>query len=170
MKKKLRFIILLLIISVFSFLGFKIANKINHKKEVAENTKSIPNFSFIDIEDNVYTNKNLSNRPIVFVYFNSDCDYCQSEATKIQERLEDFKEVQLVFVSFEEQKNIIDFAKEYQLYKKENVVFLEDKEMVFSQIFDVNSIPYIVVYDKDKNFLQKFKGATKIDNILAVLN
>jgi thioredoxin-related protein len=104
------------------------------------------------------------------VYFNSDCDYCQSEATKIEERLGHFKEVQLVFVSFEEQKNIIDFAKEYKLYKKENVVFLEDKEMVFSQIFDVNSIPYIVVYDKDKNFLQKFKGATKIDNILAVLN
>ena len=158
MKKKIRIIGLLLIVSVFGFLGFKIANKLSHKKEVTARTKTIPNFSFLD------------NKPIVFVYFNSDCDYCQSEATKIEERLGHFKEVQLVFVSFEEQKNIIDFAKEYKLYKKENVVFLEDKEMVFSQIFDVNSIPYIVVYDKDKNFLQKFKGATKIDNILAVLN
>jgi thiol-disulfide isomerase/thioredoxin len=170
MKKKIRIIGLLLIVSVFGFLGFKIANKLSHKKEVTARTKTIPNFSFSDTKGNVYTKKNLPNKPIVFVYFNSDCDYCQSEATKIEERLGHFKEVQLVFVSFEEQKNIIDFAKEYKLYKKENVVFLEDKEMVFSQIFDVNSIPYIVVYDKDKNFQQKFKGATKIDNILAVLN
>lgn len=169
MKKKLRIIGLLLIASIFGFLGFKITNKISHKKEVAANTKTIPTFSFLDTEGNVYTNKNLPNKPIVFVYFNSDCDYCKSEATKIEERLEDFKEAQLVFISFEEQDSIIAFAKEYKLYNKENIVFLEDKKGDFSQIFDVNSIPYIVVYNKNKSFLQKFKGATKIDSILAVL-
>lgn len=169
MRKKIRIIGLILIFGFFGFLCFKITNKINQKKEVVKRTKTIPDFSFLDTEGNVYTNKNLPNKPVVFVYFNSDCDYCKSEATKIEERLEDFKDTQLVFVSFEEQQSIIVFAKEYNLYKKENVVFLEDKKGDFSQIFDVNSIPYIVVYDKDKNFVQKFKGATKIDNILAVL-
>ena len=108
-------------------------------------------------------------RVVVLVYFNSNCDYCQSEATKIEEHLEDFKEVQFVFVSFEKQDSIIAFAKEYKLYNKENIVFLEDKKGAFSQIFDINSIPYIVLYDANKNFMQKFKGATKIDDILAVL-
>lgn len=169
MKKKVRIIGLVLIGSIFGFLGFKIASKIKYKKEVAENTRTVPNFSFLDTNGGTYTNKDLPSKSTIFIYFNSDCNYCKSEATKIQERLEDFKEVQLVFVSFEEQESIIEFAKQYNLHNKENVVFLEDKKGIFSQIFDVNSIPYIVVYDKNKNFLQKFKGATKIDNILAVL-
>ncbi|QTD36732.1 redoxin domain-containing protein [Polaribacter batillariae] len=169
MKKKIRIFVLILIASIFGFLGFKINSKLSHKKEVTARTKTIPSFSFSDTKGNIYSNKNLPNKSVIFIYFNSGCDYCQSEAIKIQERLKDFKEVQLVFVSFEEQEGIIAFAKQYNLHNKENVVFLEDKQGVFSQIFDVNSIPYIVVYDKDKNFLQKFKGATKIDSILAVL-
>ncbi|WP_397447185.1 TlpA family protein disulfide reductase [Polaribacter sp. R77954] len=169
MKKKKRIVLVIFLICIVGFLGYKITSKLNHKKEVLERTKKIPNFSFLNINSNSYSNKNLPNKPIVFVYFNSDCDYCQSEAAKIQERLVDFKEIQLVFVSFEGQESIISFAKQYNLYDKENVVFLEDKKGVFSQIFDVNSIPYIVVYDADKNFLQKFKGATKIDDILVVI-
>lgn len=168
-KKKAKVILGFLFLSFLGFLVYKITDELNHKKQVAENTKTIPNFSFLDINSNIYSNKNLQNKPIIFVYFNSDCDYCQSEAKKIEDRIEDFKKIQLVFISFEEQEGIVAFAKEYNLYNKENVVFLEDKKGVFSQIFDVNSIPYIVIYDKDKNFLQKFKGATKIDAILKVL-
>lgn len=169
MKNIKKVIVLVLFLSVISFLGYKISSKIGHKKEIVERTKTIPSFSFLDTYNNLYSNKNLPNIPIVFVYFNSNCDYCQSEATKIEEHLEDFKEVQFVFVSFEKQDSIIAFAKEYKLYNKENIVFLEDKKGAFSQIFDINSIPYIVLYDANKNFMQKFKGATKIDDILAVL-
>jgi hypothetical protein len=57
MKKKIRIIGLLLIVSVFGFLGFKIANKLSHKKEVTARTKTIPNFSFLDTKGNVYTKK-----------------------------------------------------------------------------------------------------------------
>jgi thiol-disulfide isomerase/thioredoxin len=169
MKKKLRIVIAILLVSIVGFLSYKITSKLSFKKEVTKRTKTIPNFYFLDIKSTTYTEKDLPHKPTVFVYFNSTCDYCISEAIKIEIRLEDFKEVQLVFVSFEKQEEIIAFAKEYKLYNKENIVFLEDKKAVFSEIFDVNSIPYIVVYDANKNFLQKFKGATKIDDILAVL-
>jgi peroxiredoxin len=170
MKKKVRILIALLLISLVGFLGYKITNTLKAKKEAAERIQTIPNFSFFNLEGTVYTQENLPNKPIVFVYFNSECDFCKTEATKIQERLIDFKNTQLVFISFEDKKAISQFATTYQLNNQENVLFLEDRKATFSQIFDANSIPFILVYDTNKKLLQKFKGATKIDAILKVLD
>ena len=169
MKKKIKVFIAMVLLCVVGYLGYKITNKLNHKKEVAERIQRIPNFSFLELNGVTYTVKNLPNRPIVFVYFNSDCEYCQSEATKIQQRLTDFKDTHLIFVSFEKKEGIQNFATTYKLDNQENITFLEDRKGQFSHIFDVNSIPFIVVYNKEQQFLQKFKGATKIDNILDVL-
>lgn len=169
MKKKTKFFIVLLLVCIVSFLGYKITNKLNYKQKVEERTKVIPDFSFYTIQDEAYTKNDLPHKPIIFVYFNSDCDFCKSEATEIQSRLIDFKNVQLVFVSFEEKETIKKFAQEYKLGNEKNVLFLEDKKGVFSELFDVNSIPYIVVYNKDEKLLKKFKGATKIDKILELI-
>jgi peroxiredoxin len=169
MKKKIKGLIVIALLSVVGYLGYNIANTLNHKNEVTERIQRIPNFSFHTLKGVEYTQDNLPTKPIVFVYFNSDCEYCQSEATKIHQRLADFKDIQLVFVSFEEVLSIKQFAKDYKLDSQKNITFLEDRKGQFSHIFDVNSIPYIVVYDADRKFLQKFKGATKIDNILKVL-
>ena len=153
-------------IAIISFLGYKITDKINHKKEVTERTRVIPNFSFNNIDGSEFSTTNLKNKATVFVYFNSDCDYCQSEATKLEERLADFRDKQIVFVSFEVQDSIVKFAKQFHLFNRENVTFLEDKKGEFSTLFDVNSIPYIVAYDSKGTLKGKFKGATKIDKIL----
>jgi thiol-disulfide isomerase/thioredoxin len=157
---------MLFLVCIIGFLTYKITTKLNHKKQVAERTKVIPTFSFNSIDDVVFTKDDLRNIPAIFVYFNSDCDYCKSEATKIHERLSDFKDKQLVFVSFEAKDNIIKFAKEFNLYNRKNVTFLEDKKGEFSTLFDVNSIPYIVAYDAKGVLKAKFKGTTKIDKIL----
>jgi len=169
MKRKIRVIIVVLLSLVIGFLGYTITSKLNHKKEVAERTKVIPSFSFYTLEGNEFSEKNILRKPTLFIYFNSECDYCQSEATKIHERLSDFEGMQLLFVSFEEKMAIQQFAKEYQLINKENILFLEDRKGAFSELFDVNSIPYMVIYDENKKLLKKFKGATKVDKILEVL-
>ncbi len=169
MKKKLKLVIGIILLAIVTFLGYKITTKLNHKKEVVERIKTIPNFSFTTLNGEIFTQNNLQNKPTIFVYFNSECDYCQSEATKIQEHLQDFKHTQLVFVSYEKKEQILQFAKSYKLDNQKNVTFLEDTKAKFATIFDVNSIPYIVVYNKNQELLQKFKGATKIDNILKVL-
>lgn len=169
MKKKIKLLIAIALLSIVGYLGYKITRTLNYKKEVTERIQRIPDFSFHTLKGTMYTQDNLPKKPIVFVYFNSDCEYCQSEATKIQQRLADLKDVQLVFVSFEVASSIKQFAKDYKLNTHENITFLEDRKGQFSHIFDVNSIPYIVVYDANQKLLQKFKGATKIDNILEVL-
>ena len=169
MKKIFKITIAIVLISIIGFLGYKITSKLNYKKEVAKLTQSIPPFSFETLSGSIFTENNLAKEPAIFVYFNSDCDYCQAEATKIQKHLRDFKNTQILFVSFENKEGIQKFAKDYKLDKEANIIFLEDSKSEFSKTFDVNSIPYIVVYDENKQLLKKFKGVTKVSNILDVL-
>lgn len=167
MKKYLKPIIGIVLISVLIFLGYNITKKIKFKKEVAERIKTIPEFSFLTLNNETFSKKELTkNIYKLFVYFNSDCDYCQSEATQISENLIQFKNTQLVFVSFEPIGGIKQFAKTYNLLDKENIIFLQDKEMQFEELFDAKSIPFMLLYSKDNQLIKKYKGATKIDNIL----
>ncbi|WP_264522481.1 hypothetical protein [Flavobacterium sp. N2469] len=46
MKKSLKTIIVSLFIGALFFLGYQITSKINHKKEILQNIKTIPNFSY----------------------------------------------------------------------------------------------------------------------------
>lgn len=167
MKKYIKPIIGIILISVLVFLGYNISKKISYKKEVAERIKTIPEFSFFTLNNEVFSEEELNkNTYKLFVYFNSDCDYCQSEATQISESLTQFKDTQLIFVSFEPIEGIKKFAKTYNLVDKENVTFLQDKEMIFEELFDAKSIPFMLLYSKDNQLIEKYKGATKIDNIL----
>ena len=170
MKNKLKILLVIALLSILGFLGFKVVSKFNHKKEITERIKTIPNFTFHTLDGNKFTRDSLQNKPIVFIYFNSEFDYCQSEAIKIRNSMTEFENIQLLFISFEELEIIKKFRQEYKLMDFDNVIFLEDRKGKFSEIFDVNSIPYIVIYDANQKLLKKFKGATGVSKIIEAIN
>ena len=59
MKKTLKIIIPLLLLSLLAFMGYKVVSKIKHKKQVAENIKKMPAFSYLTLENKIFTNENL---------------------------------------------------------------------------------------------------------------
>lgn len=158
---------LFLFIGALSYMVYLVISKIDHKNEVAEHIKTIPSFSYPTIEGKLFSNKDLKeNTPTVFLYFNSECEHCQSEAEQISDNIEKFARIQLVFISFEEPKKIAAFAKKYKLDHYDAITFLCDKQVSFAITFDVKSLPTVVIYDKNKKLVEKIKGEVKIENIL----
>ncbi|MCF6224364.1 MAG: redoxin domain-containing protein [Flavobacteriaceae bacterium] len=170
MKKNIKILIVIILISTIGYLGYSISTKINHKNEIAERIQTIPNFSFKTLNGEPFTQNQISTTlPKLFIYFNSECDFCHAEAMQIQEHLEQLKNVQLLFVSFEEPESIKTFAEKYNLLNKGHIFFLEDSALLFANLFDAKSIPFMLLYTKDNRLIKKFKGATKIKNILKLL-
>jgi peroxiredoxin len=170
MKKIIKIIILLVFASVLFYVGYAIVSKINHKKEIAQKIKTMPAFAYSDIKGGVFTNRNLKqDTPTLFVYFNSDCDYCNGEAQMIQENVEKFHDFQLVFISFEKKETIKAFATKYKLISYDNIHFLSDTKVVFATTFDVKSMPSLVLYDRLNKLIEKIKGQTKIESVLKKL-
>lgn len=158
-------VLVLFMFSVFVFVT--IFQKIQHKKEIAQNIVMLPAFSFTDLQGNAFTNAHLNpNWATVFVYFNSECDYCLHEAQSIRENLTRFHNTQFVFVSTETTENIKQFAEMQQLLGAENVLFVQDSDLVFTKKFDVNSIPYSLIYNNQNELLYRHKGQIKAETIL----
>ncbi len=151
-------------------MGYQVISKINHKKEVAKNIQTLPNFEYKDLNNNKFTNANLMEKtPLMFVYYNSECEFCNEEAKMIKENLAEFKNTQILFISFEKNEKIKQFANNHQLDTYDNVTFLCDSKATFATTFDVKSLPCLVLYDKDKNLIEKIKGQIKGENLIKKL-
>lgn len=171
MKRYFKIILPILFLSVLGFLGYKIIQKINYKKTVAAHIKTIPNFSYQKINGGSFTQSSLQkDTPTLFIYFNSDCNYCNEEAQMIRESIDEFSSFQLVFVSFEQPKAIQAFAQKHQLLQYGNIHFVCDTKVTFATTFDVKSLPCLVLYDKNQQLIEKIKGQTKVPTLLKKLN
>lgn len=170
MKKFLKIFLPILFISILSYFGFQIFAKIQHKKEVAENIKRLPKFEYQNINGGFFTNANLiENTSKLFVYYNSECEFCNEEAKMIKENITQFKNIQIIFISFEATEKIKQFATIHQLDSYDNITFLCDSKISFATTFDVKSMPCIVLYDKNNNLIEKIKGQTKAETLIKKL-
>ena len=167
MKKTLQIVIPILVLSLLAFIGYKVVSKINHKKQVAENIKQMPNFSYLTLENKVFTQENLvQNKPTLFIYFNSECDFCNHEAEMVQQNVTQLQDIQVVFISYEPIEKIKQFASKFKLLNHDNIYFLCDSKITFATTFDVKSMPCLVLYDKENNLIEKIKGQVKIETVL----
>ncbi|CAM2802057.1 MAG: redoxin domain-containing protein [Paludibacter sp.] len=170
MKKIFKIVLPLVFVSLISLMGYKIVTKIKHKKEIAANIKTIPAFIYQNLNGESFSNKNLkTDTPTLFIYFNSECEYCNEEAHMIEESVDKFRPYQLVFVSFEKPELIKTFAQKHNLLNYGNIHFVCDSKVTFATTFDVQSLPCLVIYDKHQQLIEKLKGQTKVETILKKL-
>jgi peroxiredoxin len=170
MKKILKIVIPIFFITALCFLGYQIVNKINYKKKVAANIKTIPDFTYQNLKGESFSNKNLkTDTPTLFIYFNSECEYCNQETKMIQESVDKFRPYQLVFVSFEKPELIKTFAKKHHLLNYDNIHFVCDTKATFATTFDIQSLPCLVLYNKNQQIIEKIKGQTKVETLVKKL-
>lgn len=157
-------------VSLIAIMGYKVVRKINYKKQVAENIKKMPAFSYLTLKNEVFTNDNLKQgKPTLFIYFNSECDFCNHEAEMVQKNVDKLKDIEVVFVSFEPVEKIKAFAETYKLLHYDSIYFISDSKISFAATFDVKSLPCLVLYDKDNQLIEKIKGQVKIETVLEKL-
>ncbi|MCR4032992.1 MULTISPECIES: peroxiredoxin family protein [Flavobacterium] len=170
MRKSLKSIVILLFAIIFLLLGYQIISKISYKKEVTEKINAIPLFCYKNINGKDFTNDNLKkSTPVIFIYFNTECGFCNEEAEMISQNINKFKDFQIVFISLEEIELIKKFAVFHKLNNYDNLYFLRDSKATFATTFDVNALPCIVLYNKNQKLIEKIKGQTKPEFLLKKL-
>lgn len=169
--KSLKYAIILIVAALLAFFSYKLYKKIKKKAEIENNVKTLQQFSFIDITNNKpFSNKELKQDTIsVFIIFNTDCEHCQYEATEISKNNEQFKNAQILFISYEEIKTIKTFAEKYKLNNISNIHVLKTSTDALFKTFGSLSIPSIYIYDKNDKLLKNYKGEAKPEAIIKYL-
>jgi thiol-disulfide isomerase/thioredoxin len=134
--------------------------------------KSLPAFNVLLMDSTTKFNigKISNGKPTVLFFFGPDCPYCQGLSKDIIAHIDRFKNVQIFFLSasrFHDMKNYNDL---FKLNKYSNITIAQDYTGMFFNYFKGTSIPYLVIYDKEKKYKQTVVGNVGADSIVNIIN
>lgn len=155
------------IILVLSFILLSGKLSAQDKIDTLKEAKHIPNFVFYTLKDSsAFTKDSLVvNTPLLFIYFNSECDHCQRETKQIVEYIKYFKGIQILMVSRESQAAIKEFKAKYHLDSLP-ITVVQDGANKMHDYFDFAYIPLIRQYDRKGNLIGAFSENAHILDLL----
>lgn len=170
MRDHIKVVIVAVILSFLVYMAYSITLKYLEKETLRNRLSTMPSFRLERLTGGAFTESDLAESPVVISYFNSTCEFCRAKSKAMKLRMEEFKGIQLLFVSIEDKIVIEEFSEEHGLHEYPNVVFLQDSNMEFSKTFGITTIPVTFIYNKDRQLMGEFKGAVKIESMLEALH
>ncbi len=144
----------------------------NQSKKVEEPIKQeineLPYLTYQTLKGDTVSTRTLPGGSIL-ILFNTECDHCQREAKEISEKLEAFKNYELLFIAADSVHKIDNFSKTYNLADKPNVKFgraeYQDVFMNFGSI----PTPSVYIYSRERKFVKSFLGETPVEELVKYL-
>ncbi|HET8858611.1 hypothetical protein [Marivirga sp.] len=158
MKKRLLIFVVLLVIGLLSWMGYSSVQKLDQKSRsevIVQNLSSLTNNLGLEIAN--------TDQPTIFMYFNSDCHFCQWEMEQIEKNKEKFQSYQLLLASFEPKSEALYFLQQYNLAHHYVEVNPDSLTSTIS-----GGVPQTFIYENG-SLKKHFKGEVKIEAILEVL-
>jgi hypothetical protein len=154
----------LFIILVF-FLGC--SNNVNN--ESANDTIErihLPSFIVQGLNGVALSTSNLPfGKPVVLFYFGPYCEFSRSQMEKLIENIHSMRDVNLLLISDAPLVELKMFEKLYELEKYKNVTVTRDSSFFFMKKYDVNILPFTVVFNSRKELVKIYKGRFKIEDL-----
>lgn len=104
----------------------------------------------------------------IFILFQPDCRHCQVEAINIEQRLNEFKDYTLYFISSRSMEEIQAFAETLDLADRDNVRFAWTSTESVLTYYGPIQTPSIYIY-KDGKLKASFNGETDVQNVIDAL-
>ena len=170
-KKKILLLVVVIVLGLFLYLGYGVISKSLEKNAAIARIRTIPEFNLLRINNNQFEKKDLKKgMPTVFLYFGSECNFCQHEAQSIRDTIDAFNNIQLVFISTEPVEKCKVFSEKHKLQGKDNIIFLSDHKGYFAHVLNVSFIPFTIIYDKNQHLIGTHKGQLNAKSILRIIN
>lgn len=119
-------------------------------------TKEIPSFNILQTDSTWFRAQDLpKNNSTVIIYFNPDCGHCQQTAEKIAEKMNSFKDVTFLWVTYlSPMEEIEAFKKQFKLASYSNVHFGKDPQYYIPSFFRVEQTPFVALYDAKGKYVK----------------
>lgn len=104
----------------------------------------------------------------VFILFQPDCRHCQVEAINIEQRLDEFKDYTLYFISSRSMEEIQAFAESLDLDNHDNVKFAWTSTESVLTYYGPIKTPSMYIY-KNGKLKTSFNGQTDVQNVIDAL-
>jgi peroxiredoxin len=132
--------------------------------------QALPSFTIrlLDSTSLFHTGQIAKGKPTVLILFSPDCSHCAQIAQSVKNRIAEFEGINLYFISppmpFYE---IRRFAHINGLVGKSQITVGQDIDFFFGSFFKADTVPFVVLYDRQKKFAAVLKHMKNIDELLA---
>jgi len=130
----------------------------------------IPPYRILNTDSVYVTPANLvKNKPVMVIYFAPDCSHCQHLMYDLKPKMNAFKNMQVVMITFAEPLKATQvFYRDFDLKKYPNfTVGTEGYSLKVQKYYNVHTTPYIALYDKNGKLVKAYEKAPTVDTLLA---
>ena len=163
-RKTILSILIIMLLGLIAWLFFHTAQRLDQKKAIAENIKTLPNTKLLGLDSVNYSLTGGRGANTIIFYFDPECGHCQHEAEEVKKQAKRFDNSKLFWLSTESLTKLRQFEATYALQKTvpQLTIAQISKSDAYNQ-FGFQSVPTIMVYNSGGKFVKKYVGETKIE-------
>lgn len=126
----------------------------------APKVMTLPSFNLTSANNGIISTGNSpEGKSTILFYFNPTCKYSQYQTETIIKNISSFQDVQFYMFTNQQDASLNTFYDHYNLGNYKNITVGVDNNRFFENNFVANSVPWLVVYDKQKKLKKIITGS-----------
>ena len=128
----------------------------------------MPAFNVLLGDSTTYLNTSSipTGKPVVFFFYYTYCPYCREQLKDIIKNIDKFKDTRIYMLTGSPYGEVKAYWKEFNLDKYPNIVMSMDYKNFFIDTFKIKGVPFLAVYDKNKELQNTFSGQAPLEDLL----
>ena len=134
---------------------------------------TIPPFKILKVDSaNFFTRDDLKkNRLTLVMFFSPSCEHCKHQTEDIIAAPEEFKDVEIVMATYQPFAEMKEFYTYYRIADHPNIKLGRDEKYVLPGFYsNMQSLPYLALYDKKGNLITTFQGNQKVATLMTAFH
>ncbi|ANI89151.1 hypothetical protein A9P82_07520 [Arachidicoccus ginsenosidimutans] len=161
------------LLSFFAFILFATVGKAQDYDSIPPYQKdsSMPHFLLLREDSSWLNTAQLPKKqPVVFIFFNPDCEHCQHEAQELVKNIDKLKKINFIWATYSPTFEEIDaFAKQYHLSDYKNMQFVKDVNYELPSFYRLQMTPYVAAYNKRGILVKTWAFGAKPEELAQLL-
>jgi len=132
------------------------------------NSQTIPPFKMTLSNNKIFNAADLpKGKPLVLIYFDPDCDHCQKLMADLFKKINNFKKVEMVLITFKSVTEVAAFEKKYTTSNYANMkVGTEGTLFYLKNYYKLVKMPFTALYDSKGNYSYSYRDETPVDDLI----
>jgi thioredoxin-related protein len=134
---------------------------------------TVPPFKILRVDSSTYYTKDdlKKNRYTLVMFFSPSCEHCKHQTEDILAAPDQFKDVEIVMATFQPFAEMKEFNTYYRIADHANIKLGRDEKYTLPGFYsNIQSLPYIALYDKKGNLITTFQGNQKVSTLMTAFH